>query len=149
MKRFVWRLQRVLDIKAKEEQLRRNELFRLTELLTAKRGELLMRRRILDDLLVDIRNDRSPERLSSQAFFLERAAVDDERIRKLKEEIASLETRHKEKTAEVLAVRRFKEGLEKLRAQAKEDYVREQERLEQKELDDRTTVSFARRESVG
>jgi len=149
MKRFVWRLQRVLDIKAKEEQLRRNELFRLTELLTAKRGELLMRRRILDDLLADIRNDRSPERLSSQAFFLERAAVDDERIRKLKEEIASLETRHKEKTAEVLAVRRFKEGLEKLRAQAKEDYVREQERLEQKELDDRTTVSFARRESVG
>ena len=149
MRRFVWRLQRVLDIKAKEEQLRRTELFRLTELLTAKRGELLMRRRILDDLLADIRNDRSPERLSSQAFFLERAAVDDERIRKLKEEIASLETRHKEKTAEVLAVRRFKEGLEKLRAQAKEDYVREQERLEQKELDDRTTVSFARRESVG
>ncbi|NLH40854.1 MAG: hypothetical protein GX448_03355 [Planctomycetes bacterium] len=149
MKRFVWRLQRVLDIKAKEEQLRRTELFRLTELLTAKRGELLMRQRILDGLLADIRNDRSPERLNSQAFFLQRVAVDDERIRKLKEEIAGLEVRHKEKAAEVLAVRRFKEGLEKLRAQAQDDYVREQERLEQKELDDRTTVSFARRESVG
>lgn len=149
MKRFVWRLQRVLDIKAKEEQLRRTELFRLTELLTAKRGELLMRQRILDGLLADIRNDRSPERLNSQAFFLQRVAVDDERIRRLKEEIAGLEVRHKEKAAEVLAVRRFKEGLEKLRAQAQDDYVREQERLEQKELDDRTTVSFARRESVG
>jgi len=149
MKRFVWRLQRVLDIKAKEEQLRRTELFRLTELLTAKRGELLMRKRVLENLLDDIRNDRSPERLSSQAFFLQRVAVDDERIRKLKEEIATLEVRHKEKTAEVLAVRRFKEGLEKLRAQAKEEYIREEERLEQKELDDRTTISFARRETVG
>jgi flagellar biosynthesis chaperone FliJ len=149
MRRFEWRLQRVLDVKAKEEQLRRTELFRLTELLTTQRGELLMRQRILENLLVDIRNDRSPERLSSQAFFLQRVAVDDEQIRKLKEEIAALEIRHKEKTAEVLAVRRFKEGLEKLRAQAKEEYIREEERLEQKELDERTTISFGRRESVG
>jgi flagellar biosynthesis chaperone FliJ len=149
MKRFAWRLQRVLDVKAKEEQLRRTELFRLTELLTAKRGELLMRQRILENLLADIRSDRSPDRLGSQAFFLQRAAVDDEQIRKLKEEIVVLEVRHKEKTAEVLAVRRFKEGLERLREQAKEEYIREEERLEQKESDERTTVSFSRRENVG
>ena len=125
MKRFVWRLQRVLDVKTKEEQLKRTELFRLTEQLAAKRGELLMRQRILQDLLADIRQDQSPERLNAQEFFLRRVAVDDEQIRKLKEEIAALEIRHKEKTAEVLAVRRFKEGLEKLRAQAKEEYIRE------------------------
>ncbi|HQG47799.1 MAG TPA: hypothetical protein PK373_01825, partial [Sedimentisphaerales bacterium] len=102
MKRFVWRLQRVLDVKAKEEQLRRTELFRLTELLTAKRGEMLMRQRVLENLLADLRNDRSPERLSSQAFVLQRVAVDDERIRKLQEEIATLEIRHREKAAELL-----------------------------------------------
>lgn len=148
MKRFVWRLQRVLDVKAKEEQLRRTELFRLTELLTAKRGEMLMRQRVLENLLADLRNDRSAERLNSQAFVLQRVAVDDERIRKLQEEIANLGVRHKEKTAELLTVRRYKEGLEKLRAQAQEEYIQEQERLEQKELDDRTTVSCARRENV-
>ena len=148
MRRFVWRLQRVLDVKTKEEQLKRTELFRLTEHLAARRGELLMRRRILQNLLEDIRQDQSRERWSTQEFFLRRAAVDDERIRKLKEEIAALEIRHKEKTAEVLAVRRFKEGLEKLRTQAKEDYIRDEERLEQKESDERTAVTFARQDSV-
>jgi hypothetical protein len=147
MNRFTWRLQRVLDVKTKEEQLRRIELFQLAEQLAAKRSELLLRQRILQNLLAEIRRDRSSQRLGSQEFLLRRAAVDDEQIRRLQEEMAVLETRHKEKTAEVLAVRRFKEGLERLRTQAKEQYIEEQERLEQRELDERTTIAFARRES--
>lgn len=148
MKRFQWRLQRVLDVKAKEEQIKRIELVRLTEELTARRGELLLRQRVLQNLLADIRRDRSPERLNAQAFFLRRVAVDDERIRKLKEAIAALEVRQKEKMAEVLAVRRFKEGLEKLRVQAEQEYMHEAEQLEQKESDERTSIAFARREEV-
>ena len=112
MNRFVWRLQRVLDVKTKEEQLKRIELFQLAEQLAAKRTELLMRQRILQDLMTEIRRDRSPQRLGSQEFFLRRAVVDDEQMRRLAEEISVLESRHREKTAEVLAVRRFKEGLE-------------------------------------
>jgi flagellar biosynthesis chaperone FliJ len=146
MKRFQWRLQRVLDVKAKEEQIKRIELVRLTEELTARRGELLLRQRVLQNLLADIRRDRSPDRLNAQAFFLRRVAVDDEQIRKLKENIAALEVRQKEKMAEVLAVRRFKEGLEKLRAQAEQEYIYEAEKTEQKESDERTSIAFARRE---
>lgn len=146
MKRFQWRLQRVLDVKTKEEQIKRIELVRLTEELTARRGELLLRQRILQNLLADIRRDRSPDRLNAQAFFLRRVAVDDEQIRKLKEEIAALEVRQKQKMAEVLAVRRFKEGLEKLRAQAEQEYIYEAEKTEQKESDERTSIAFARRE---
>lgn len=144
MRRFAWRLQRVLDIKTKEEQIKRIELFRLTEQLAAKRGELLMRRRILQGLLADVRRDGSSERMGSQAFLLRHACVDDEQIRRLQDEISAFEARHRDKTAEVLAARRLREGLEKLKAQAKEQYIREQERLEQKELDERTTVAFAR-----
>ena len=147
MNRFTWRLQKVLDVKTRQEQLKRNELFRLTEQLAAKRGELLMRRRILADLLADLKTQESPIRLNAQEFFLRHAATDDEQIRRLQEEIAVLEVQHKDKTAEVLAVRRFKEGLEKLREQAKEQYLREQERLEQKESDERTTIAFARNDS--
>lgn len=146
MRRFVWRLQRVLDVKTKEEQIKRTELFRLTEQLAAKRGELLMRQRILQDLLAEIQQDPSADRFNAQEFVLQRAAVDDEQIHKLREEIAALEARHKEKTAEMLAVRRFKEGLERLRERAKEEYIREQERLEQNELDENTTIAFARNE---
>lgn len=148
MKRFVWRLQKVLDVKTKEEQLRRNELFRLTEQLAARRSELLVRRRILRDLMADITRDKSPQRLGTQEFFLRHASTDDADIRRLETEIALLEAQRKEKTAELLATRRFKEGLEKLRAQAEEEFRREQERLEQKELDERTTIGCARREGV-
>ena len=144
MKRFVWRLQKVLDVKTREEQLRRTELFQIVEQLAARRGELLLRQRILQDLMAEIQRRESAQRLNAQEFFLRHAATDDEEMRRLQEEIAALEIRHKEKTAEVLAVRRFKEGLEKLRTQAKEEYMREQERLEQKELDERTTIAFAR-----
>jgi flagellar biosynthesis chaperone FliJ len=143
MKRFTWRLQRVLDVKTKEEQIKRTELFRLTEQLAATRGELLVRRRILQGLLAGIRRDAPQERVGSQEFLLRHASVDEERIRRLLEDIAALEARHRDKTAEVLAARRFREALEKLKVQAKEQHLREQERLEQKELDERTTVAFA------
>jgi flagellar export protein FliJ len=145
MKRFVWRLQRVLEVKSKQEQLKRNELFQMAELLAARRGELLLRQRMLQDVMTEIKEQPAPERLGTQEFFLRHAAADDEQIRRLQEEIASLEIRHKEKTAELLAVRRFKEALEKLRQQAQEEYLREQEKLEQKESDERTTVAFAHR----
>jgi len=147
MKRFVWRLQKVLDVKTKEEQLRRTELFQIVEQLAARRGELLLRQQILQDLMTEIQRRESAQRLNAQEFFLRHAATDDEEIRCLQGEIAALEIRHKEKAAEVLAVRRFKEGLEKLRTQAKEEYMRKQEKLEQKEQDERTTIAFARNES--
>lgn len=148
MKRFVWRLQKVLDVKTGEEQLKRTELFRVTEHLAAKRSELLIRQRVLQDLMADIAKDRSPERLSTQELFLRQAQTDDAEIRLLREEIADLETRQREKTVEVLAAKRFKEGLEKLRAQAREQFIKEQEKLEQKELEDRTTIAFVRKEST-
>ena len=148
MKRFVWRLQKVLDIKTKEEQLKRMELFRVTETLAMKRSELLMRQRVLRELMAEITRDRSAGRLGTQEFFLNNANTDDQIIRRLIGEIRDLEVAQKEKTAEVLAAKRFKEGLEKLRAEAKTRFIEEQERLEQKELDDRTTVAFARNESL-
>ncbi len=148
MKRFVWRLQKVLDVKTKEEQRKRTELFRLTEHLAAKRSELLVRRRVLQDLMAGITKDTSSERLGAQEFFLRHVAANDAEIRTLLEEIAALQTRQREKTAEVLAAKRFKEGLEKLRAQARDRFLKEQEKLEQKELEDRTTIAFVRKESM-
>lgn len=146
MKPFVWRLQKVLDVKVKEEELKRAELFRLTEHLAQKRSELLLRQRVLQNLMADITRGSPSERWQAQEFFFRHATVNDVQIRALQDEIADLEVRQRQKMAEVLAARRFTEGLEKLRAHAKERFLREQERLEQKELDERTTISFARRE---
>lgn len=147
MKRFVWRLQKVLDVRTKQEEIKRIELFRLTEALAAKQGELLMRQRALQDIIDSVSKDTSPDRLTSQEFVLRQAATNDEQIRKLKGQIAELETRQKEKTAELLAIRRSREGLERLRAEARAQFIQEQEKLEQRELDERSTVAFARKAS--
>jgi len=145
MKRFVWRLQRVLDIKKKEEQKTRAELLELTEKIAKKRGELIMQRKIVEDIIAGLTSENPKKRLGKQEFFLRYSATSDEQIKKLKDKISRLESQQREKIAEVLKVRRFKEGLEKLRAEAKIQFVKEQEKLEQKELDEGATVSFVRR----
>ena len=145
MKRFVWRLQKVLDIRTKQEQLKRIELFQLVQKISHKRGELLICRKILRDLTAQIAQEQMPERLNDQALFLKYSVTNNERIERLKTEITELELQQRKKIAEVLAIKRFREGLEKLRAEAKMQFIREQEKLEQKELDERAAISFARR----
>ena len=145
MKRFVWRLQRVLEIKKKEEQKTRAELFELTERLAQSRGELLARQKMLESIIEGLTEGNPENRLGEQEFFLRYSITNDEKIRKLKDKINELESRQREKIAEVLKVRRFKEGLERLRIEAKIQFIKEQEKLEQKELDEGAAISFVRK----
>ncbi len=144
MRRFVWRLQRVLDIRTKQEQIKTQALFALTETLAQTRGELFTQQRILKDILDSIANEKPGERLSRQEFFLRNSAATDERIRQLKKSIADLERKQKEMIAEVLKIRKAKEGLERLREQAKRNFIEAQEKIEQKQLDEIATQSFSR-----
>jgi flagellar FliJ protein len=147
MKRFVWRLQRVLDIKRKEEQKKRTELLELTEKVAQRRAELLAKQMILEDIINGLSAEDPTKRLGEQEFFLRYSVTSNEEIRKLKDKVSELESRQREKIAEVLKLRRFKEGLERLQAEAKIQFIREQEKLEQKELDEGASVSFVRRKS--
>jgi len=145
MKRFVWRLQRVLDIRKKEEEKARAELLKLTERLAQTRGELLMQQKMLKDIINGLTEENPKKRLGKQEFFLRYSAASDEQIKKLEDKVNELESQQRDKIAEVLKVRRFKEGLEKLRTEAKMRFIKEQEKLEQKQLDEGATVSFVRR----
>jgi flagellar biosynthesis chaperone FliJ len=145
MKRFVWRLQRVLEIKEKEEQKTRAELFELTERLAQSRGELLARKKMLENIIEELAERNPKARLGEQEFFLRYSTTNDEQIKRLKNNVKELESQQREKIAEVLKVRRFKEGLEKLRVEAKIQFIMEQEKLEQKELDEGATISFVRK----
>ena len=146
MKRFVWRLQRVLDIRKKEEQKARAELLELTERLAQTRGELLMQQKMLEDIINALTGENLKKRLGKQEFFLKFSAASDEQIKKLKDKVNELELQQRDKIAEVLKLRRFKEGLERLRTETKMQFIKEQEKLEQKQLDEVATVSFVRRE---
>lgn len=145
MKRFVWRLQRVLDVKEKQEHKARAELFKLTERLVEARGELLMQQKILEDITYGLTRQNPRKRLGHQEFFLKHSAASDELIRKLKEKVHVLEVEQREKVEEVLKLRRFKQGLERLREETKRQFIREQEKLDQKEMDERARISFVRR----
>jgi flagellar biosynthesis chaperone FliJ len=145
MKRFVWRLQRVLDIRKKEEQKARAELLELTERLARTRGELLRRQKMLEDIINGLTVENPKKRLGKQEFFLKFSAASDEQIKKLEDKVIKLGSQQRDKIAEVLKLRKFKEGLGKLRTEAKMQFIKEQEKLEQKQLDEVATVSFVRK----
>lgn len=145
MKRFVWRLQRVLDIKEKQEQKARAELFELTERLAEARGELLSWQQMLQEIVRGLAQENPKKRLGRQEFFLRHSQASDRQIKQLKDKVRNLESKQKEKVAEVLNLRKFKQGLEQLRAETKRQFIREQEMLEQKEMDERAGVSFVRK----
>ena len=143
MKQFVWRLQRVLDIRKKEEKKKRTELLQLTEILAATRSELLIKKKILEDIIQNISKGNTKQRLARQELFLTYAKTNNEYIKKLNKNIYELELQQKKKIEEVIKIRKLKEGLEKLKAEAKVQYIREQEKYEQKEIDEGANISFA------
>ena len=144
MKKFVWRLQRVLDIRKMQEQKARSELFELTEKLVAIRTELLLQKKILENIINGLICNSPKKRISEQEFFLTNCAASNEIIKKLKEQIKELELQQKQKIKEVLQLRKATEGMERLRADANDKYIKEQEKFEQKELDEEATILFVR-----
>lgn len=145
MKRFVWRLQRVLDIKSKQAELASAELLALTEKLAHVRQELLARQAALREMLAKLAQKRPSKRLGEQELFLKSCSPYDEKIKKLKSRVSELESQRKAKVVEVLRLRRFTKALKKLRTDAKAKFMTEQEKLEQKELDQGTIIGFARK----
>ncbi|MHC4728755.1 MAG: flagellar export protein FliJ [Planctomycetota bacterium] len=145
MKRFVWRLQRVLDIRTKEEQKARAELLKLTEKLAETQSELLTWRKMLEEIINGLAVGNPKKRLGRQEFFLRYSAASDEQIKKLENRAKELESKQREKIAEVLKLRRLKEGLEKLQVEAKKQFITEQEKLDQQQLDEGATVLFVRK----
>ena len=144
MKRFVWRLQRVLDVRAKQEQVKRTELCRVAQELAEKRTELLLRQQLLQEALASVGAENSPQRIGEQEMVLRYAATNDELIRRVREMIAALEIRQKEKLAELLAVRQSREAMERLREETRQRFMQEQEKLDQKESDERAIMAFGR-----
>ncbi len=100
---------------------------------------------MLENIINGLTEENPKKRLGGQEFFLRYSATSDEQIKKLEEKKNKLESQQREKIAEVLKVKRFKEGMEKLRVEAKVQFIKEQEKLEQKEMDESATISFVRK----
>ncbi len=148
MKRFEWRLQRVLDIKGKAEQLKRGELLQLGEQLAEAHALLRAQERLLQVTLERVVHLDVSVRMHEQALALKQSAYNDQRIQRWRAKITQLESQREAKKAEVLALRREREGLERLRTQALAEYTVEYDREVQKETDDRVSTRFARERQI-
>ena len=144
MKKFVWRLQRLLDIKIKQEKALRAELVAVTEQAVAVKGQIVLKKIALRQKLEDLGNLAPKQRLGQQQFFLKFVHVLDTQIRHLKQALKEIEELRKKKINEIIEIRKSRKSLEKLRETAKEEYVIEQNRLEQIENDDQTSIKYAR-----
>jgi flagellar biosynthesis chaperone FliJ len=134
-----------LDLKSKQEEILRAELVSVTEQVVAVRGQILMERSLLRQRLSEAEQAPPKERPARQAFILQFSQVTEDKIRRLHQKLQELETARRNKIQEILKVRTYRKGLERLRARAEEDYQLEQQRQEQKQSDDQTTVGYARR----
>ncbi len=148
MARFAWRLQKVLDVKDKIEQVKRAELLRIAEQIAKSRADLLNQQRILKEALDEISRLEPHRRLSQQEFFLRYASANDEKIEGYKARIRELEAAHRQKACELMEIRQAKEALERLKEKARQRFVHEQDQAEQKEFDDRAGTAFVRHRSL-
>jgi flagellar export protein FliJ len=143
MKKFLWRLQKVLDVNLKRQQAKRIELFKVSEKLVMARTNLLAQRRILQGLIENVAKKAITERMSHQELLLKSTKRNDELIKKYEDEIRRLELERKKLTEEFMKLRRSTKAMEKLREKNKQQFIAEQEKLEQKEMDEHTSMRFA------
>ena len=116
----------------------------ITEKLAGTRGQLLIQKKILENIIKNIAASNPKERLAKQEFFFSNSNASNNKIKILENKIKELELKQKEKIEELLKIRKIKQGMEKLRAEAKEQYIKEQEKIEQKELDENAAILFVR-----
>jgi len=128
----------------KLEEARRSELVTITQQAVSLRGQIMMQKTILRRMLAELEQKEASKRLAEQEFFFKYAHVTDKRIKKLEELLVEVEKLRREKIKELMEIRKFRKGLDKLREKAKTEYLKEQNAYEQKDLDDKTSISIAR-----
>ncbi|MBW8014760.1 MAG: hypothetical protein FVQ82_01115 [Planctomycetes bacterium] len=148
MARFVWRLQRVLDIREKEERALRSELMSLSERMVVLRQEIMVIRARIHTALEELSSKEPVERLSAQQLFMKYSEYSEIEINSLRSELSDVDKQRKEKMNEILKKRQSIKSLGKLRAKAREVFWAESAQKEQKEFDEYTNNKFGRRAAM-
>ena len=137
MKSFTWRLQRLLDVKIVEEKCKIMELAEVTKNLEETEMMIIKHKRMLEQIISDIAKKSKDERLLMQEFFMKYSSESNEIIKKLTQKVVELQDQQKKKLNELIAAKRYREGLEKIRKQDKEKFIQEQEKQVRKILSSR------------
>jgi flagellar biosynthesis chaperone FliJ len=149
MAKFVWHLQRVLDVKKKQAQAMRMELLHLTEQVAQVRLQLMMRQQAIQAMLESVAKAASHERMNRQALAMDFSEGSQAQIKALEEQVETVQARKKEKTEALLALRQASEGLERLRMDAERRFIKDMDKKEQKMADELSVLKYARCVTLG
>lgn len=145
MRKFQWRLDRVLDVRHQQKQRVKFELIDLAGQLVRARADLLAQREILEQTARRVGGLSGTGRVHQQRLFLESSGQTDSAIAQLKSRIQELKEQQKHKRDEYRQLHSSCQAMEKLREKAKEQWLQEQNAAEQKQLDEAVTTAFARK----
>lgn len=148
MARFIWRLQRVLDIREKEEQALRSDLMALSERMVVLRQKIMVIRARIHTALEELSDKKPAERLSAQQLFMKYSEYSEIEINSLRSELSDVDKQRKEKMNVILKKRQSIKVLEKLRTKAKDEFLAESSHKEQMEFDEYTNNKFGRRAAL-
>ena len=145
MKRFHWPLQRLLDVTAQRERSQRAELMALSRQIARRRQEVLSRQAMVEGALAELAAVEFAERIRKHDVLMKCAEAQQRRIDRLEVAIAQLGVQRSEKARQLLRIRKNRQTLERLREEARQEHIREQLKIEQKQFDESAHVSKARR----
>ncbi len=144
MKRFAWKLQRVLDITAQREKALKGELFALARAIVQVREAVAARRAVLRTLLAELAERRLEERLAEQVIVLDTLEAAQGELRRLGDHLDELETERAATQERFLRTRSTRRALERRREQARAEHEREAGKREQQGFDEIAHVAFTR-----
>jgi flagellar export protein FliJ len=144
VKRFAWKLQRVLDITAQREKVLKGELFALARAIVQVREAVAARRAVLRTLLAELAERRLQERLAEQVIFLDSLETAQREIRRLAERLNELEEERTAAQQQFLRTRSMRRALERRREQALKEHQKEIGKREQGAFDEIAHVAFTR-----
>jgi flagellar export protein FliJ len=144
MKKFAWRLERVLEIKVKQEEMQRALVAQINERIAKVKREIAEWKEKAEKMLAGVRQCGPGERIGQQAFVLKTMAYLNEQVEKTKKKLAELESTREREMMKLLEMRRFRMSLENLREAAKVQHGLEVKKFEQAQSDDAVAVATAR-----
>ena len=144
MKKFKWRLERVLELKKKQEEMARAELLEMTAMIAAVRNAVIVREIKLRDSLERFTKFDIGARTLNHDWMAKSTGFMNEQISLFRKKLVEYEDIKKQKLAKVMELRKSRKNLEKLKESALEKYREEFKKYEQNDLDDITSISRAR-----
>jgi flagellar export protein FliJ len=144
MKKHNWRLQRVLDVRIKQEEAKRAELLAVTHRLLIARQMVIAKHAMMRSILLELSRKDARTRMAEQPMVVKHMAFSEEELKKLKKQAEEIEIERKRKAEEMMEARRSRKAMENLKEKAKTEYVKMVNMTEQKELDELSSGRFVR-----